>query len=212
MSTPAPRALGLKVAVTAAVAAVILGLMVGVMSLQKDLLGHLFRTGSPWVGAAFAVGALVGRQTRPWTGRAAATTAAITAAVAAVASLTLANGIYYGVDYALVNEFGQPQTWTVIGVIVGVPFGIGGSAWGRSWSSTGATLSVGVLAAVVMAEPIGWQLSGDRSFFPTTTALLMLIGLALPFLMLPRDRRVQGALLAVGLLIPVVLIIARIFR
>lgn len=191
-------------AATAAVAAVLLGTVVGVLSLQEGR-GNLVRTGTPWVAAAFAIGALVGRQTRPWTGRAAAIARSITAAVAAVACLTLANGIYYGVLNPLTDQFAQ--TFTVVGVIVGVAFGIGGSAWGRSRTSAGATLAVGVLAAVVMGEPIGWQLRGDRSFAPTTMVLLMLIGLALPFLMLPRGRRMQGCVVAAGALIPVVLVI-----
>ncbi len=197
--TPVPRVPALKVAVTAAVAAVLLGSVVGVLSRQEDQ-GNLVRTGTPWVAAAFAVGALVGRQTRTWTGRA----AAIAAALAAVACLTLANGIYYGVLNPLADEFAQ--TWTVIGVIVGVAFGIGGAAWGRSRTSAGATLAVGVLAAVVMSEAIGWQIIGDRSFAPTTMVLLLLIGLALPLLMLPRDRRKQGVLLAAAATIPVVLV------
>jgi peptidoglycan/LPS O-acetylase OafA/YrhL len=187
------------VAVTAVVAAVLLGTVVGVLSRQEDQ-GNLVRTGTPWVAAAFTVGALVGRQTRMWTERA----TAITAALAAVACLTLANGIYYGVLNPLADDYAQ--TWTVIGLIVGVAFGIGGAAWGRSRTSAGATLAVGVLAAVVMSEAIGWQIIGDRSFAPTTMILLLLIGLALPLLMLPRDRRKQGVLLAAGATIPVVLV------
>jgi hypothetical protein len=187
------------VAATAAFAAVLLGTVVGVLSRQEDQ-GNLVRTGTPWVAAAFAVGALVGRQTRAWTGRA----TAVAAALAAVACLTLANGIYYGVINPIADDYAQ--TWTVIGVIVGVAFGIGGSAWGRSRTSAGATLAVGVLAAVVMSEAIGWQIIGDRSFAPTTMVLLLLIGLALPFLMLPRARRRLGVLLAAGATIPVVLV------
>ncbi len=72
--------------------------------------------------------------------------------------------------------------------------------------SAGGTLAVGILAAVVMSEAIGWQLIGDRSFASSTMVLLLLIGLAVPFLMLPRDRRKQGVLLAAGATIPVVLI------
>ena len=199
VSTPAARVPWPTVAVAAAVAAVLLGTVVGVLSRQEDQ-GNLVRTGTPWVAAAFAVGALVGRQTRAWSARATATAAAL----AAVGCLTLANATYYGVLNPLVDQFAQ--TWTVIGVLVGVVFGIGGSAWGRSRSSAGGTLAVGVLAAVVMSEAIGWQLIGDRSFATTTMVLLLLIGLALPFLMLPRDRRKQGVLLAAGATIPVVLI------
>ena len=116
----------------------------------------------------------------------------------------MANAIYYGVLNPLADQFAQ--TWTLIGVLVGVAFGIGGSAWGRSRGSAAATLTVGVLAAVVMSEAIGWQLIGDRSFATTTIVLLLLIGLAVPFLMLLRDRRRQGVLLAAGATIPVVLI------
>ena len=199
VSTPAARVPWPTVAVTAVVAAVLLGTVVGVLSRQEDQ-GNLVRTGTPWVAAAFAVGALVGRQTRAWTAQA----SAIAAALAAVGCLTLANAIYYEVLNPLVDQFAQ--TWTVIGVLVGVTFGIGGSAWGRSRSSAGGTLAVGVLAAVVMSEAIGWQLIGDRSFATTTMVLLLLIGLAVPFLMLPRDRRTQGVLLAAGATIPVVLI------
>lgn len=129
---------------------------------------------------------------------------ATAAALAAVACLTLANGICYGVLTPLTDAFAQ--TWTVIGVIVGIAFGIAGSAWGRSRTSASATLAVGVLGAVVMSEAIGWQLIGDRSFAPTTMVLLVLVGLALPFLMLPRDRRRQGVLLAAGATIPIVLV------
>jgi fumarate reductase subunit D len=57
-----------------------------------------------------------------------------------------------------------------------------------------------------MSEAIGWQLIGDRSFAASTMVLLLLIGLAVPFLMLPRDRRKLGVLLAAGAAIPVVLI------
>lgn len=199
MPTPAPHISGLKATGTAAVAAVLLGTVVGILSRQEDL-GNLVRTGTPWVVAAFAVGALVGRQTRAWTRRATATAAAL----AAVCCLTLANGIYYGVINPLADQFAQ--TWTVIGVIVGVAFGFGGSSWGRSRSSAGGTLAVGVLAAVVMSEAIGWQIIGDRTFAATTVFLLLLIGLTLPFPMLPRDRRKQGVLLAAGATIPVVLI------
>ena len=199
VSTPAARVPWPTVAVTAVVAAVLLGTVVGVLSRQEDQ-GNLVRTGTPWVAAAFAVGALVGRQTRAWTAQA----SAIAAALAAVGCLTLANAIYYEVLNPLVDQFAQ--TWTVIGVLVGVAFGIGGSAWGRSRSSAGGTLAVGVLAAVVMSEAIGWQLIGDRSFATSTMVLLLLIGLAVPFLMLPRDRRKQGVLLAAGATIPVVLI------
>ena len=199
VSTPAARVPWPTVAVTAVVAAVLLGTVVGVLSRQEDQ-GNLVRTGTPWVAAAFAVGALVGRQTRAWTAQA----SAMAAALAAVGCLTLANAIYYEVLNPLVDQFAQ--TWTVIGVLVGVTFGIGGSAWGRSRSSAGGTLAVGVLAAVVMSEAIGWQLIGDRSFATSTMVLLLLIGLAVPFLMLPRDRRKQGVLLAAGATIPVVLI------
>ena len=199
VSTPAARVPWPTVAGTAVVAAVLLGTVVGVLSRQEDQ-GNLVRTGTPWVAAAFAVGALVGRQTRAWTAQASATLAAL----AAVGCLTLADAIYYEVLNPLVDQFAQ--TWTVIGVLVGVAFGIGGSAWGRSRSRAGGTLAVGVLAAVVMSEAIGWQLIGDRSFATSTMVLLLLIGLAVPFLMLPRDRRKQGVLLAAGATIPVVLI------
>lgn len=183
----------------AAVAAVLLGTVVGIISRQEDQ-GNLVRTGTPWVVAAFAVGALVGHQTRAWTRRA----AAMTGAAAAVGCLTVANGIYYGVINPFADEFAQ--VWTVTGVIVGVAFGIGGSAWGRSRGSAGGTLAVAVLAAVVMSEAIGWQIIGDRSFAATTIIGLLLIGLTVPLLMLPRDRRKQGVLLAAGAAIPVVLV------
>jgi hypothetical protein len=199
VSTPAARVPWPTVAVTAVVAAVLLGTVVGVLSRQEDQ-GNLVRTGTPWVAAAFVVGALVGRQTRAWTALASATAAAL----AAVGCITLGNAIHYGVPNPLVDQFAQ--TWTVIGVLVGVAFGIGGGAWGRSRGSAGGTLAVGVLAAVVMSEAIGWQLIGDRRFATTTMVLLLLIGLAVPLLMLPRDRRKQGVLLAAGATIPVVLV------
>jgi sorbitol-specific phosphotransferase system component IIBC len=118
------------VAVTAVVAAVLLGTVVGVLSRLEDV-GNLVRTGTPWVAAAFAVGALVGRQTRAWTAQATATLAAL----AAVGCLTLANAIYYGVLNPLADQVAQ--TWTVIGVLVGVAFGIGGSAWGDHGAAPG---------------------------------------------------------------------------
>jgi hypothetical protein len=65
--TPAARVPWRTVALTAAIAAVLLGTAVGVLSGQEDQ-GNLVRTGTPWVVAAFAVGAPVGRQTCAWTG------------------------------------------------------------------------------------------------------------------------------------------------
>ena len=120
MQAAVPRSSAFKVSVTAISAAVLLGIVLGVLSTHEDL-GNLVRIGTPWVTAAFALGALVGWQTRAWT-----------AAVAA-------------------------------------------------------------LAAVVMIDPLITQaLLGDRQFAPATIVVQMLIGLSLPFLLLPRARRRGG--------------------
>ena len=189
MQAAVPRSSAFKVSVTAIGAAVLLGIMVGVLSTHEEL-GDLVRIGTPWVTAAFALGALVGWQTRAWT----AGSTAIVASIAGVVCLTVANGIYYGIfdPLGMLGMFGGgfAQTFTVVGGIVGVAFGVGGSAWGRSRTSAGATLAVAALAAVVMIDPLVTQaLMGGRQFAPATIVVQMLIGLSLPFLLLPRARR-----------------------
>jgi hypothetical protein len=140
------------------------------------------KMGTPWVVAAFVVGAVVGRATR-------SIPISVSVGIAATCGalcLVVANARYYAVYDIELVEPGRPGFWTLASIIVGVGFGGLGATWMYNRSTAAARLSIVALAFVVSVEPVVWWVIRPRKGLHVEfIALMVVIGMTLPLLSLP---------------------------
>ena len=190
---PSPR--------TAAVAAVLTGLVLGVSGRASD---HLvpavewaFNLGAPWLIAAFALGALLAERR--------------TAAAAAAAALAIGVVTYYAI-FTLVE--GLPPSyaiavgtaWSLAGGLAGAAFGWAGAAC-RSRLSVRRVVAAGLLSGALMGEAILFFSLWDSPLARYILLAELMAGALLP-LVLARGARARALGLGVGALVAALTVVA----
>jgi hypothetical protein len=178
------------------VVALVLGLILGLTGLllehAPDPLSRLSALGGPWLVVAFVVGAIVGRP--------------LVGALAGSGALVVATIAYYLAKPIIGSPINPPQYDTpLFWLAVAVPAGLFAGAMGaysvsaRRWLAVAAAA---LTAAVVIAESALRNLDTTMLIVGGTLAALLL-----PVFFLPSWRmRAAGALLAVGLAVPVAVV------
>jgi hypothetical protein len=178
------------------VAALLFGLILGLTGLllehAPDPLSRLSALGGPWLVVAFVVGAIVGRP--------------LVGAVAGSGALVVATLAYYLAKTIIGSPINPPQYdtplfWLAVAVPAGVFAGASGAyaVGARRWLAVAAAA---LTAAVVIAESALRNLDSTLLIVGGTLAALLL-----PVVFLWGWRlRAAGALLAVGLAVPVAVV------
>lgn len=150
-----------------------------------------------WLGVAFALG--TSARTVP------------TAALRGLVGLLSAIAAYYlliatfGVGIRAIGASHAATVWGIVALVAGPTLGAAGGIW-RHRSGWPRAASVALLAAALLGEGVGF--GADRwlavSGLPSDPNTLVLsteavIGLVLPWLLLPRDERLRGYLATICL-------------
>ena len=174
-------------AVIAALAAVPLGILLGVAGQEAEdvvrPLRWVFALGAPWLAVCWAAGALAG-------GR-------VSGALAGAVALTTATGVYYAIHVAnghrsLAGTF-IVLGWGAASVAAGSLFGGAGGAW-RNGSAAVRVAAVVLLAGAMAGEAMLLAEEWPRRLSPLLELELLAAG-ATPFLLVRPWRALPAALL-----------------